>query len=756
MNCESQTRLLNDTYSLLKKSIYTTMLTAMFCSNYVNAGIAIVLPGLHEDGYDLQNNTISSADVIDWEITNADIVFGAYENVAYNSRVRTLGYMNNQILDFNPQWREDAIRNTAELNGVDYEDFFLHFSEDTVLAEVDPYYGEDSILNRKPLIVGYTASADHSGFWLYQDPNWDADVFKDALNGGALYIYHSEQFDRLRFDFSQFAGAGHFTIEYPSQINSFGQVTQWQSFDINKDNTRSFTRNQNVIWEMPEDWIRATTSDGSGLTYGGGQFFANQFIRDGGRLYVVRVKWHSDNIATRPRLNNIRLEDSFKIVQPAGAPDTDYEGQSITQWRLIKGFDTSADTNNDNYLSHKEFRKRKNKNATARFRWESRVIPFGKMWSQKSSWALTNVNHPDFANAIYSHYAVQWAEKGLNGAYNDDTNKLIGKNQFTVFSGGRVEELGLEAGSDEAEMLYSDQFSSLLSRFTDEIPDALIGLNVGTANLFGRNGQNELIDAGSVYLREHYLFPSTGFSGYAGLSKYWDNSVIAADGRNVIFQGTTRYGRVQYFGNTEENWKKDQYSTLAQFYLNNHEQLSYFHQWNNGYIYGSDNTTEDNFWKADIAKNIAYQPTQLLAVELGNPANNAPDNADLMPLMLSTSTPEPSDYTIVGNSASEQAIHPDLPGSAVYVKPTYTYFAYRSANNVIPGAPVEMVLAREFENGRVLYRTDFGGKNPDYFNAPTITIDLAVPMRPVDANGNIGAYVSQIEIGGYEGLFLLY
>ena len=148
MNCESQTRLLNDTYSLLKKSVYTTMLTAMFCSNYVNAGTAIVLPGLHEDGYDLQNNTISSADVIDWEITNADIVFGAYENVAYNSRVRTLGYMNNQILDFNPQWREDAIRNTAELNGVDYEDFFLHFSEDTVLAEVDPYYGEDSILNR--------------------------------------------------------------------------------------------------------------------------------------------------------------------------------------------------------------------------------------------------------------------------------------------------------------------------------------------------------------------------------------------------------------------------------------------------------------------------------------------------------------------------------------------------------------------------------------------------------------------------------
>jgi hypothetical protein len=29
-------------------------------------------------------------------------------------------------------------------------------------------------------------------------------------------------------------------------------------------------------------------------------------------------------------------------------------------------------------------------------------------------------------------------------------------------------------------------------------------------------------------------------------------------------------------------------------------------------------------------------------------------------------------------------------------------------------------------------------------------------MKPVDANGNIGEYVNEIEIGGYEGLFLLY
>ncbi len=49
------------------------------------------------------------------------------------------------------------------------------------------------------MIVGYTASADHAGFWLYQQPPWDADVFGQANDGGALYVYHSEKFDRLTF-----------------------------------------------------------------------------------------------------------------------------------------------------------------------------------------------------------------------------------------------------------------------------------------------------------------------------------------------------------------------------------------------------------------------------------------------------------------------------------------------------------------------------------------------------------------------------
>ncbi|MFH4467832.1 hypothetical protein INT50_23505 [Vibrio diabolicus] len=717
---------------------------------------AIVLPGLHEQGIDLQDKPISAAAALEWELDNADIVFGAYENKSDNERVKALGYMYNQKLELNSGWLENDIRNQAEINNIDYEDFFLHFSEDTILAEVDSSNGENTLLNRKPMIVGYTTSADHAGFWLYQPPPWDADVFGQANNGGALYVYHSEKFDRLTLTFSQFAQGGNFIIEYPSAIDSFGQVSEWKPFDIKKDRTQGMTKDQTVNWSVPSDWVRATTHDGSGKTYGGGQYFGSTFLRDGGRLYVARVTWHDDNIENRPRLENIQLKDSFPVVNVSGAPTETPEGQTIQRWRQIRGFDESADRNQDNYLSWQEFKSRSNKTATARFRWESRVIPFGRMWNQTSSWALTNLGNPDLANAIHHYYQAEWAKQGLNGAYNDDTNKLLGENQFYVYSGGTVDELGLVAGSQAADDAYKAQFSAFLNKLATLDANALIGLNIGAANLFGRNGQNHLVGAGSLYLREHYLFPSTGFSGYAGLAKFWDNSALAKVGQKVIYQATTRYGRVQYFGNTEDNWKQDQYSALAVFYLNYHPERSYFNQWNNGYLYGSNNTTVNNFWKAGVPKNIAYQPSTLLATDLGTPANQIPDGYQATPLMMSTSTPYSADYTVIGDASMSKVAHPDLPNGAIELLPTHTYFAYRSHDTVVMHGPTEMVLAREFTKGRVLYRTDFFGKNIDYFSSPKITIALPEPMRPVDQDGNIGDYVSHIEIGGYEGVFLLY
>ncbi|MFS1477398.1 hypothetical protein BCU45_023150 [Vibrio lentus] len=741
------------TYILWLLAFIPSYLTASYS---FAAGTAIVLPGLHQPAIDLDNSPMSEREIIDWEITNNDIVFGSYADKSDNERITAIGYMYNQKLELNSGWLENDLRNYAALNGVNFEDFFLHFSEDTVIAEVDKTHGENTLLNRKPMIVGYTASEDHAGFWLYQQPPWDADVFEHFEQGGALYVYHAEQFDRLTLKFSQFASGGQFWLEYPTEVDAYGQVSQWSVLDLKKDKTLNMTKNQSVLWNLPSDWIRVTTHDGSGTSYGSGQYFGSTFVRDGGRLYVVRIRWQGDNADDRPHLKDVKLRNSFPVVKVTNAPEVTPDGSAISQWRKIRGFDVSADLNQDSYLSQSEYKNRTNKKATARFRWESRVVPFGRMWSQNSSWALTNVANPDYLSAVHAYYQQSWAEQGLNGAYNDDTNKLLGENQFYVHSGGTVQELGLIAGLTEADQLYKTQFAHFLKSLASLNSDALIALNIGTANLFGRNGQSHLVEAGSLYFREHYLFPSAGFSGYSGISKLWDNSALAYADQSVIFQATTRFGRVQFFGSSEQNWKQDQYSALAIYYLNHHAQHSYFNQWNNGYVYGSDNTTQDNFWKSGVPKNVAYQPSSLLAVDLGEPNARIPDGFNAIPLMMSTSTPELADYTIVGDSSMNEVVHADLPNGLTHLSPTHTYFLYQSARSFVASGPEDMVLAREFRNGRVLYRTDFHGKNMSFYEMPKLTITLDVPMKPVDENGNIGEYVTEIQIGGYEGLFLLY
>jgi hypothetical protein len=110
---------------------------------------------------------------------------------------------------------------------------------------------------------------------------------------------------------------------------------------------------------------------------------------------------------------------------------------------------------------------------------------------------------------------------------------------------------------------------------------------------------------------------------------------------------------------------------------------------------------------------------------------------------------------VVGDSTSTSIVHADLPGGRVDILPTHTYFAYK-AGQVVPGAPADMVLAREFDNGKVLYRTSFGGKDPSFFYADPVVIELEQPMRVMDQTGEFGECVVQVELDGYEGLILSY
>lgn len=119
--------------------------TCLVSSNTSLASYTIVLPSQHENGFNLHGSPLSAREVIDWEVNNSDLVFGAYADKNDNESVSAIGYMYNQKLDLNSGELENEIRNAAERNGIDYEDFFLHFSEDTILAEPDTSHGANTL-----------------------------------------------------------------------------------------------------------------------------------------------------------------------------------------------------------------------------------------------------------------------------------------------------------------------------------------------------------------------------------------------------------------------------------------------------------------------------------------------------------------------------------------------------------------------------------------------------------------------------------
>lgn len=733
---------------------FAFFLSSIYCAECLatQKSTAIVLPGNHQDGKTLDNQMISAESVKFWESQVSGITLGEFGDKDTNLLTTTLGYMYNQKLELNSGYVEQSLRNFSSDYQVDYEDFFLHFSEDTTIVEHDPSHGMHTALNRKPIIVGYTANELHAGFRLYQAPPWDADVFAYHAQNGGLYIYHSEAFDQLHFYFSQFGNNGNIKLEYLSPHSDSSNKKQWRSLPLKKDSTENFTKDGSIEWSPPLDWLPAATHDGSGLSYGHGQFFGSSLLKNKAKFFVVRISWEDLNFGIRPKLNNVLLKDSF--------PSISYKpkkGTSKTQkksFRLIRGFDQQADLNSDNYLSEIEFMQRKNKNATARFRWESRVIPFGKMWGKHSSWALTNLSNPNLLLAFDSYYRKYWSSNGLKGSYNDDTKKLIGPNQFTIVSGGNISEWDLPITGSSAITRYENEFQSFLKSLSILHPKMMIGLNIGPANLYGKNGQHYLIDTGSLYLREHYIYPSIGMTGYSGISKMWDNLAFAEKSIKTIFQATVRYGKSTLFGSTKENWLQDLYSCLVIYYLTMPPSQSYFNQWNSSFQYGSGNTSKHNFWKEGIPKNIAYQPIHLWDIDIGEPLKYLKSNAIPLPLTLSTEMPKPNDYHIVGYSNQDFITLPNK--KKIKISPSNTYFIYKNKTNKITKMPTDGVIARNFTKGKVLYRTDTFGKNKKFHQTEPIEIELNQEMKPVDTNGNVGKYTKKIKIGGYQGMILLY
>ncbi|PSU32142.1 hypothetical protein C9I99_19810 [Photobacterium lutimaris] len=659
---------------------------------YPSTGTAWVLPGSWQETI-VDGSPVTAEQLKMWESQHADVVFGSMQDVEINRRMNAMGYMYAQKFDCRPGKQEAWLSRKALSLGIDVEDGYLHFAEDTQLAMNKPNKGLDYLLEGRPyhLLLIRNGQFSTARLPIKLEPD------------DRLVMFASYPFERLSVK------AGGLPNIARHVTDKEGNVGKWRPLDVE--------------WHIlsGDDWA----------------------IRYEGQLQLEQP-WHSALPWYQGRQLNTGepgLGAGLRVwmLELAWRQPTQVESLAITPWLevrkqriLIPGWDPANDVNGDGYVNHREYSSRTNRQASARFRHQARLIPAGYMWPG-TCWYRVNFLDNAFNKLHAQWYQEDWQQQGLSGAYNDDMAKLLGDNQFTVISGGEVRELAMIVGTKQAEFEYAKQLARFLKQVKTLTGTQWLAANISELNLWHyAPWPPELREVIDVWLREHYLTPAIGLDR---LQRYWDNFALASQQDKSLIMASTKGGRSQYSPSDPAAWQQDIETGLAQYYLFNVPGLTYYHSWNQSYRYGSGNTKLSNWYQAGIAKNVAYQPTAMLEVDIGLP-ESAPVGTE----------------RVIFDNQGEQANSAATEIGGIPLQPSGWYWLQRSG--WFGGFPAQGVIARRYSKGLVLYRGARERNQAEFFSVLPLEVDLDGNYQQVNIDGSLGPEVNQVSLAGYQGMVL--
>ena len=388
------------------------------------------------------------------------------------------------------------------------------------------------------------------------------------------------------------------------------------------------------------------------------------------------------------------------------------------------------------------------------------IFVSGQMWSARSSGCRVNLWNTNATTYIANYLKYTWKKQGLQGAYNDDLLKMLGPEIFSLTYGGQLAEYPGKVNNIDVSSAYQRAFAALLALIAKLTNSKWLSGNISGENLFINNNTKAFVNTLSTLLQEAYLSAGIGLTGYFGIQKMWDTFVYAKAGKNALIQGQAWGGARQLTGNNSRtSWERDIATLLSVYYLINMPNTTSFQSWGGSFWYGSSNTESYNYYKAGVPKNIAYQPTDMLKVDIGLPVASMSDlsyrpNREFMAYESTTTVPSNS-YTVIGHSNESKVVQENLFAPQGYLEtlPSFIYYLQREKDHPqIPHTPLSCVLAREYTKGLALYRTDVYGSSLSFL-LTNVTVQLPVGKmyRRIQYNGNLGPPVTSVKLYGYEG-----
>ncbi len=737
-----------------------------------------------------------------WETDHCDMVSGGdFGLFSLNTKAACTVYIQIQ------NW--DSTRGPlkyARINSLDPEDFFLHFKEDTILN----YKSINSTAawwNGWFETVAWGTSWNDASNLVTSSPPWNLTALQYGPNGGGIYLVAGVPFVEMTIQFTTPGqGDGTFVVEYCSQVDENDVCTQWSSATIISDGTNGLKQDGTIRWSLPSNWKWCNFSTRISSSYAVRLRAMNYTtypvvasIRP--RQFLQIVTGIRSSAVVSASANKVKLEGKYytptdnyykdMIVRVVSGPGQGQTRTVVSSWReeltvspdwetipttesrvevegpalKIPGWDPANDRNGDGYVDDSEFSDLVNPNATARMRWESRVVV--------TNYPNATARHR--ANLWQSHHVSYWVwylsglkqSKNIAGFHNDNVFDVMGWGVFPVLQGGTVWEYpGQVPGKVHEDPLvtdYIDTYAEAYRLIGQGSEMSWVGGNIANTNLFARGYLGrKLLDYFTWVDCEDSFYDSTTIYSFF---RQWRFPAHAYKNVTSLIYGHVKAGVVEKVGNTEAMWKLALQNILCQMYLIQVPERTVALFWNRTFSYGSGLTTVAyySFWKAGVPRNMAYIPVGLLSVDIGSPANTIPDGYE--PIMYMDDiyiNGVYKNYYPIGTSVDTSFYIGDwagTPDGRVGAVPTYTFYLYRQGTGMSRNGytwPAEAVIARKYTKGLVVLRMPFWSPAdwPAYVNS-TLTVPLPGTYRRVNWDGTLGPPITEITLGGFEGAVLV-